>query len=159
LRERLAVSVGTTRTLIEELLEGIADIDAAEPAGEEVAEEVAQADGKEQPSEPSRRPIRRPTDLQTQIATYYEESGETQHQVAETCSRKLKTLITQKSVSLAVKAVNRWRQTNSALNLPQIQTRKKRVISVSLSSDKIDSGRRTHAGQGMKTAGQKQVEK
>jgi hypothetical protein len=124
---------------------------------EETRAAQVKADTKEQTPKRNQRPIKSPTDNQKKIATYYENSGKTQGQAAEACSKAMRTHITQKMVSLAVKAVNRWRKANPTLGLPQIQTRKKPVASVSMPSDQIELGRRTHTGQGMKTVGKKQA--
>ena len=102
-----------------------------------------------------RRGVRPPTDDQRKIATYYEESGRTQEDVADVCAKRLKRRVIQKTVSDAVKAVNRWREANPDLGLPPIATRKGRRRTTTMSNEKLDMGERTHKGLGRQTEGRR----
>ncbi len=89
-----------------------------------------------------RRIIRPPSDDQQKIATFYENTGMTQAEVAKLLTAKYGRPISQGIVSRSITAVNRWRGANPYLQLPQIQTGR-RKISTTVSPDVLELGKRT----------------
>ena len=109
------------------------------------------SNGKKQKEPP--RQLKPVTEFERKVATYYEESGKTQAEVADKLNKSMKSQIkaagrwplTQGKVCRIIQKVNRSRR---ASGLPEIKTRRKGKVA-SLDPNAIDTGKRTHPGTGL----------
>jgi hypothetical protein len=86
--------------------------------------------GEEQRATKTTRRRRPPQTEQRNIARSYEESGKTQVEVAALLTASLRKPVSQSKVSRSIRAENRYRRANPDLNLPQIETRTRRIPGV-----------------------------